>query len=88
MNDKRTDRGVRRWVLRTHALTTDDICQPTEEQLTDKCTDGSSNLDTEILVSSELLVVAVDIAEHGRGNVDGENVVAVEGWVTRLGKLC
>ena len=60
-----------------HALATEDVCEPSEEQLTDKSTDGRGDLDAEILVGAQFLVLAVDIAQHRRGDVDGEDVVAV-----------
>ena len=63
--------------IRTHPLTTEDICEPTKEKLTDKGTDRGSNLDTEVLVCVELLSVAVNVAQHCRGNVDGKDIVAV-----------
>lgn len=61
---------------RTHALTADDICEPTEEQLADDVTDGGGDLDTEILVGAELLGLVVDVAQHGGGDVDGKNIIA------------
>ena len=38
----------------THPLTTDNISQPTEEKLSNQSSNGSSDLDAEILVGSEL----------------------------------
>jgi len=38
----------------THLLTTDNISEPTEEELSDQGTDGGSDFDTEILVGGEL----------------------------------
>ncbi len=60
----------------THALTTDNICEPTEEQLADKVANGSCDLDTEVLVCAELAMGVVDVAQHRRSNVDSEDVVA------------
>ena len=40
----------------THALPTDDIREPPEQQLTDKGSDRGRNLDTEVLVGAELLI--------------------------------
>ena len=62
-----------------HPLTTDDIRKPTEKQLPDKSTNGGSDLDAEILVDVQLLTLAVDIAKHGRRDVDRKNIVAVQG---------
>lgn len=45
----------------THALATDDIRKPTEEQLTNQSTDGSSHLDTKILVGVEFLRARVTL---------------------------
>ena len=41
---------------RTHALATDDIGEPTEKELTDESSNGSSDLDTKVLVGGKLLV--------------------------------
>ena len=38
----------------THLLTTDDISQPTEEELSDQGTNGGSDFDAKILVGAEL----------------------------------
>jgi len=38
----------------THLLTTDDISQPTEEELSNQGTDGGSDFYTEILVGAEV----------------------------------
>jgi len=38
----------------THLLTTDNISQPTEEELSDQGTDGGSDFYTEILVGVEM----------------------------------
>jgi hypothetical protein len=46
--------------------------------LTDEVTDGSSDLDAEILVGTQSLMAVVDIAKHRRGDVDGKDIVAVE----------
>ena len=69
--------------VRTHALAPDNICQPTEEELTDKSTRGSSGLDTEILVGGQLVVGTVDVSQHGRRDVDREDIVAVERKLNR-----
>ena len=66
-------------MLHTHALATDNICEPTEEQLTDEGTARGSNLDTEILVGVELAAGTINITQHGGGQVDGEDIIAVEG---------
>ena len=63
--------------IHTHPLTSENICEPTIEKLTDKGTNRGSNLDTEVLVCVELLSVAVNVAQHCRGNVDGKDIVAV-----------
>lgn len=71
----------RRWRERTHALTTNDIGEPTEDELTEDITDRSSNLDTEILVAvvgsdrGGGCTVSVHHAEHGCGDGNGEDVV-------------
>ena len=59
-----------------HALATDDVREPTEEQLTDEGTDGGGDFDAEVLVDVELAVFVVDVAQHRRGDVDREDVVA------------
>ena len=41
---------------RTHALAADNIREPTEEELADKCTNGSGYLDTEVLVGGKGLL--------------------------------
>jgi hypothetical protein len=61
----------------THALTTDDIGEPTEEQLTDESANRGRDLDTQVLVFVELLVVAIDVAQHNRSNVDSKDVVGI-----------
>lgn len=68
----------------THALTTDDIREPSEEQLTDEVTDGSSYLDTKILVRAQSPVRVVDVAKHRRGDVDGKDIVAVCGAMSQI----
>ena len=40
----------------THALATDDVSQPAEEELADECADGRGDLDAEILVRAQFLV--------------------------------
>lgn len=59
----------------THPLTTEDIREPTEESLTDEVTNRGGDLDTKVLVGAELSALAIDIAQHHGGDVDGENVV-------------
>jgi len=53
-----------------HLLTTDDISQPTKQELTDEGTDGGGDFDAKILVGVELSTRAVDISQHDRGDVD------------------
>ena len=60
-----------------HALTADDICEPSEEQLTEESTDGGGDLDAEVLVWAENLSRAIDIAQHCGGNVDSEDIVGI-----------
>ena len=61
----------------THSFTTDDIREPTKEQLTDKVAYGGCDFYAEVLVSVELLgVAAVDVAQHCGRDVDGEDIVA------------
>lgn len=63
----------------THALATDDICQPTEEELPNEGTDGGGDLETKILIRGGLLTGTIDIADHDGSNVNGEDVIAKEG---------
>jgi hypothetical protein len=49
----------------THPLTTDYICQPTKEDLTDESTDGGCDFDSQVLVLVQLLAFTIDIAQHG-----------------------
>lgn len=58
--------------LRTHALTTNEIREPSEEQLTDEGTDWRSNFDTEVLVGgqSSSMRFVIDVAQHCRSDVD------------------
>lgn len=61
-----------------HLLTTDHVGKPTKEQLAHKCTNGSSDLDAQVLVGVEPGVsLSVDITKHGRGNVDGEDIIGI-----------
>lgn len=60
----------------THALTPKDIGEPTKEKLTEKITYWSGNLDTKILINVQYMAMTVDISQHLRGNVDGEDIVA------------
>jgi hypothetical protein len=61
--------------MRTHPLATNDIRQPTKQELANKCSDRRSNLYPKILIDARFSTFAVDIAQHNGGNVDGENVV-------------
>ena len=63
------------WRGHTHALATDDVCQPTEEELSNEGTNGGGNLETEILIRSCLLTGTVDIADHDRGDVNGKDII-------------
>ena len=65
----------------THALATNDICQPTEEELPNEGTNGGGDLETKILIRSSLLTGTIDIADHDRGDVNGEDVITKEGIV-------
>jgi hypothetical protein len=60
-----------------HPLTADNISQPTEEELSNQSANGGSDLDSEILIGVEFAACTIDITQHGRGDVDGEDVVAV-----------
>ncbi len=60
----------------THALTPNDIGKPTKNKLAEKIADWSGNFDTKILVYVQYMVMAINIAQHLRGNVDGEDIVA------------
>lgn len=68
----------------THALATNDICQPTEEELSNERTNGCSDLDTKVLIWSKLLVGTVDIANHDRGDINGEDVITKNGNVIQV----
>lgn len=65
------ERGIRD-PLRTHALTTNEIRKPSEEQLTDESADRRSNFDTEVLVGgqSSSMRFVVDVAQHRRSDVN------------------
>ena len=56
----------------THPLTTNDISEPTEEKLSDQGTNGSRDLDTKVLVSSEGLRARVISVDYKRGVVENE----------------
>jgi len=60
----------------THALPAHFIRKPTEEELTDESADGCGDFDAEFLVRVEFLALSVNIAQHGRRNIDGKDVVA------------
>lgn len=60
----------------THALPPKDIGEPTKDNLAKKITDWGGNLDAKILINIQRMVMAVNITEHLRGNVDGEEIVA------------
>lgn len=61
---------------RTHALATNDVCQPTEEELANERTNRCRDLETKVLICCGLLTGAIDIADHDGGDVNGEDVVA------------
>jgi len=67
------------WRGHTHALATDDICQPTEEELSNEGTNGGGDLETKILIRSGLLTGAVDIADHDGGDVNGKDIITEKG---------
>lgn len=67
----------------THPLTTEEICQPAEQELTDESADWGCDFDAEILMRVQFLVGTVDIAQHRRGDVDGEDIVAADGLELR-----
>lgn len=54
----------------THPLATDDISEPTEEKLSDQGTNGSRDLDTEVLVGREGLRARVISVDYKRGVVE------------------
>jgi len=60
----------------THAFTPEDIGEPTKEKLAEKITDWSGNLDAKILVNVQRVAMTINIAQHLRGNVDGEDIVS------------
>ena len=64
---------------RTHALATDDISEPTEEELSNERANGCGNLDTEILIRSGLLTGTINIADHDGGDVNRKDVVTKVG---------
>lgn len=72
----RTDSAEIGQIILTHLLTTQEICEPAKEELTDKGTDRGRDLDAEILMRVQLLTYAVYIAQHCGGNVDGEDIIA------------
>lgn len=71
---------------RTHLLPSKNVGQPAEEELTDEGANRRRDLESKVLLLVELLLVAVDIANHDGGDVDGEDVVANYGG--RLIKCC
>lgn len=60
-----------------HLLPSDDISQPTEQELTDEGADGGSDLEAEFLVGGQSSALGVDEADHARAHVDGEDVIGV-----------
>ena len=64
--------------IHTHPLTSENICEPTKEKLSDNVTDRRGNLDTEILVRSERrCAVVIDNTEHRCDDGNRENVVGI-----------
>lgn len=46
-------------------------------QLTDKRSNGSGNLDTEVLVGIQSAVVTIDVSYHGSADGDSEDIVGI-----------
>lgn len=64
----------------THALTPNDIGEPTEEKLADKITNWCSDLNAERLVCVQVVIMAIDIAQHLRCDVDGKDIVPINAF--------
>jgi len=60
-----------------HPLSTDDISQPTEQELTNQSADRGGDFDAKILMGGEFTTFAIDITQHGGGDVDSENIVGI-----------
>jgi hypothetical protein len=60
-----------------HALATNMVGEPTEENLTDESTDRGRDLETEVLVGRVGATLVVDVADHGCDDGDREDVVGI-----------
>jgi len=63
-----------------HAFTTNSISEVTEEKLSDKSSNGSSDFESEILIRSESSLVrshVVDVTDHTDRQVDSEDIVGI-----------
>lgn len=63
-----------------HTLATDAVSEVTEEELSNEGSNGSRNLESEILVRGEGSLMrshVVDVSDHADGQVDSEDVVRI-----------
>jgi len=60
-----------------HPLTSNNISEPSKQQLTDKGTDRMCHFDSQILVGGILLSVVVDVSNHGSSDGYGEDIVGI-----------
>lgn len=62
----------------THFLSSQDVCQPAEEQLANYGTNGCGDLYTEILLFVQSQRGAsIDVAQHDGRNADRKDVIAI-----------
>lgn len=62
---------------RTHSLSANNVSQPSKDKLADQSSDWGSNFDAKVLVLAEFLIMAIDVSQHCRCDIDGEDIVAV-----------
>jgi hypothetical protein len=60
-----------------HALATNLVGKPTEENLTEESADRGSDLETEVLVGCVGATLVVDVADHSCDDGDREDVVGI-----------
>lgn len=60
----------------THLLTTNDISEPTKEELATESSNGGCYLYTEILIGIEFATDTIDVTQHDRCDVDRKDIVA------------
>ena len=60
-----------------HPLPSDMVGEITEKKLAKESTDGMSDFDSEVLVGRARSSVVIDIANHGGGNRDGKDIIAI-----------